>query len=171
MQILYPDNDDTIGSWTDDASGTTNIYQAIDEVSQSDSDYVRSENDPSSSVYIVGIDGSGVTDPLVGTGHTVHYAYGKGTSGGGSPPTIDITILLREGTTTRATITLNAVADGFTTASYNLSTGEANAITDYTNLNFHITGDKSGGARTAWSQISWINLLIPSLSVRRIFIT
>ena len=35
-QFARPDNDDSIGSWTDESSGTTDIYTGIDEVSAED---------------------------------------------------------------------------------------------------------------------------------------
>lgn len=38
--IYRPTSDDSLSGWTDDGGGTTDIYQAIDEVIASDSDYV-----------------------------------------------------------------------------------------------------------------------------------
>lgn len=158
-QFARPDNDDSIGAWTDQASGTTNIYTTIDETSASDSDYVRSENNPSTSAYQAGL--SAVTDPVSSSGHVLRYRYQKGESGGGSPGTIDVTIDLRQGTTTIASQTHNGISTTVTAGSITLTGGEADSITDYSNLNILITANKSGGARTSWAIITWAEFEVP----------
>ena len=40
-QYARPDSDTSIGDWADNSSGTSIIYQAIDESSASDSDYIE----------------------------------------------------------------------------------------------------------------------------------
>jgi len=42
IEYLRPDGDTARGGWTDHAGGTSNIYQAIDEASANDSDFIRS---------------------------------------------------------------------------------------------------------------------------------
>ena len=42
IEYLRPDGDTARGGWTDQAGGTSNIYQAIDEASVNDTDYVQS---------------------------------------------------------------------------------------------------------------------------------
>jgi hypothetical protein len=169
QQFSRPDNDDSIGSYTDDGGGTTNIHDAIDEVTASDTDYIRSENDPSTSLCVIGI--SSVTDPVSSTGHVVRYRYAKGQSGGGSPGVVDIVIRLREGTTTIASQSHSGITTTWTDGSFTLSGAEADSITDYSNLNIQYSSDKSSGARTSWAQFSWSEFEVPSVGgTRRIFI-
>jgi len=168
-QFARPDNDDTIGAWTDQASGTTDIYTGIDEATAEDTELVRSENDPSSSAYIAGL--STVTDPVSSSNHIVRYRYIKGQSGGGSPGVINLTIELREGTNVRASQTHNNVTTTVTDGSFTLTGGEADSITDYSNLNFKLVADKASGARTSWGEFTWWEFEVPSVaSSRRIFI-
>ncbi len=160
-QRSQPDNDDTIGSWTDEASGTTDIYLGIDEVTAEDTELVRSENDPSTSEYITGL--STITDPVLSSGHIVRFRTQKGETGGGQPGTINLIIQLREGTTTRASTTLSAISTGFADGSFTLTGGEADAITDYSNLNIRFEADKSAGARTSWAEVSWAEFEVPNV--------
>ena len=164
-QFSRPDNDDTIGSWIDEASGTTDIYTGIDEdlASQSDTDLVRSENDPSTSEYIAGL--GLVTDPEGNVDHVVRYRYQKGETGGGQPGVINLIVQLREGTTVRASNTHNGIATGFVDGTFTLSSGEADAITDYSNLNIRFQADKSSGARTSWAEISRAEFEVPAAGI------
>ncbi len=167
-QFSRPDNDDSIGSWTDEGSGTTNIYTGINEVSANDSDLVRSENDPSSSIYIAGL--GTVTDPVSSANHIVRYRYLKGESGGGQPANIDLIIELREGTTVIASQTHNDIGTTVTAGTFTLTGTEADNITDYSNLNVRMTGDKSAGARTSWAEVTWFEFEVPNVAGgRRIF--
>ena len=169
QQFARPDADDSIGSWTGSPTNTTgNRYQNIDEATRSDTDYVRSENDPSSSVSVFGL--SAVTDPVSSSNHIVRYAYQKNETGGGAPGTVNLTVDLREGTTVIATQTHNDIATGFVAGTFTLTGGEADNITDYTNLNVRFTANKSAGARTSWAEISWFEFEVPAAaSARRIF--
>lgn len=40
--FLHPSGDTSLGGWTDQSAGTSNIYQSIDEETINDSDYVQS---------------------------------------------------------------------------------------------------------------------------------
>jgi len=130
-EYLLPDADNSIGSWTDQAGGTTNIYQSIDEsFPANDSDYVRSELNPQNSTYKVSLSNpsSGVDTAKT---HTVRYRYGKQISGSQQ---IDITVRLMEGVATIASWTHTNVSTTLTTAEQTLSAGEVSSISDYTNL-------------------------------------
>lgn len=158
----YADADDSVGSWQDDGGGTTNLYQAIDSDSISTTNYVRSENDPSSSVYIVSLGSSDTgEDPDKDTDHALSISARKGETGGGSPGTIDLTCELRQGTTVIATITGSGLSTTFGVITPNsLTTGEAANITDYNNLNIRFTANKASGARTSWAEVAWAFLAI-----------
>ena len=169
-QFARPDNDDTIGAWTDEASGTTDIYTGIDEVTAEDTELVRSENDPSSSAYIAGI--SAVTDPVSSVNHIVRYRYIKGETGGGAPGVIDLIVELRQSTTVIASQTHNGIANTVAAGTFTLTGGEADNITDYSDLNVRLVADKSAGTRTSWGEVTWWEFEVPNVAggARRIII-
>jgi hypothetical protein len=147
-QFGRPSTDTTREAYTDQAAGTTNIFQAIDEAVASDADYIQSAESPSSDVYVTKLACSpACEDPGVSTGHTVRYRYGKNTSGGG---TIDQTVQLRQGYVdegTPGTLIAEAVHNNVGVApiagSIALSGAEADAITDYTDLYIRIVSNQS----------------------------
>lgn len=127
---LVPDSDNSLGGWTDDGGGTTNIYTAIDEATPSDTDYVQSAQSPSTDTLKVGL-----SNPTVGvdTNELVKIAarYQKSVAS----ETINLVIKLIEGASTvRATWTINDISDAWVEASYTLSAGEKAAVTDWDNL-------------------------------------
>ena len=162
-QFARPDSDASIGSWTGSPVNTVgNRWQNIDETSASDSDFVRSQNDPSNSAAEFGL--SNVTDPLLSSGHIVRYRYRKGETGGGQPGTVNITVELRQGTTVIASQTHNNAGTSFADGSFTLTSGQADGITDYTDLRLRFSANKSAGARTSWGEISWAELETPNVA-------
>lgn len=161
-QFARPDNDDSIGSYVDDGGGTTNIYQAIDETTASDTDFIASDWDPLVSVYIAGL--SSVTDPASSSGHILRFRYQKGESGGGQPATINLTVRLRQGTTTIVQQAFNDISTTWTDGSITLTTGQADSITDYSDLNFWVQSHKPSGARQSRGEISWVELEVPDVA-------
>lgn len=160
VQFARPFNDDAIGNWTNDVGGTTDIYQAIDEVTANDADYIESEINPSASTCEIEL--SEVDDPETAADHIVRYQYRRRDSGGGSPPTIDITVALTEGGVVRASQTHTSVSTTFTAGSFTLSAGEANSITDYGNLEVEFTANKTGGSRDVFGNDSWAEFEVPN---------
>lgn len=135
-QFGRPSADTSIGTWTDQAAGTTNIYQSIDEISFSDADYIQSVSAPSSAPYVTKL--TTLEDPVSSSGHTVRYRYAKSAAGGAQ---IDLTVELRQGYTNEgspgtliATHSYTNISDTVTQAAETLTTGEADTITDYTDL-------------------------------------
>lgn len=133
-QALVPSADSVDGNWTDSGGGTSLAAQ-IDETSASDADYILSELSPSNSSCRVKLASGG--DPGVSTGHVIEWRVGKDTTGG---QTINVTVTLRQGGgnslgggTQIATFTRNNV-DALTTYQETLSGGEADSITNYTDL-------------------------------------
>lgn len=122
--------------WTDQAGGGSNIYTTIDEVIPADADYVKSPLNPSADVYVAKL--SNVEDPQSSSGHSLRTRYAKDAAGGG---TIGLVVQLRQGYVDEGTMgtlictrTLSDITEAFTTDDYALSSGEADAITDYTSL-------------------------------------
>lgn len=144
-QFERPDADTTIGTYTDQAGGTTSIFQSIDEASPNDSDFIRTVTDPNNEVYVCKL--SDAVDPLQSTGHIIRVRAGSDQASGGNQ--IDLTAQLRQGYvnegspgTLIATLTqANVTPGGFTTYSLTLSAGEADAITNYNDLFLRIIMD------------------------------
>jgi hypothetical protein len=160
-QFARPDGDQTLGTWEDDGAGTTNIYQAIDEASASDTDYVRNDNNTNDS-YEATL--SNVTDPTVHTGHVVRYRYRKDQSGGNSR---NIAVGLYQGGTLIASQTHNDIGNTWTPGSFTLTTGEAGNISDYTDLRVRATasgttGGNPGNRRRV--ELSWAELEVPDVA-------
>lgn len=129
LTYIRPSTDNLLGNWTDEGDGTTNIYLSIDEVTISDADYIQSGSNPSTDIYRTKLQSA--SDPLTSGGHFVNYRYRKNPDVG----TINLIVRLKEGTTTvRASWTHNNITNTWVTASQELSTAEADSITDYTNL-------------------------------------
>lgn len=136
-QFGRPSVDTLIGAFKDDGDGTIDIFQAIDEVTFNDADYVKSEKNPSASPYVTKL--STIEDPESSSGHTVRFRYRKNAAGGTQ---IDLTVELREGYVNEGTPgTLIAdsgllanITETFTAGNFTLSGVEADSITDYTDL-------------------------------------
>lgn len=136
-QFLRPDNDfNNPDSWQDDGGGGANIYQAIDEEVAADGDYIQSPLNPSSDVYVARL--SDGQDPALSTDHNLRVRYAKSAAGGAQ---IDVTVELREGYVNEGSQgslikqrVYSDVSDSFVTDEYGLSAGEADSITDYTDL-------------------------------------
>ncbi len=145
-QYGRPSTDTTNESYTDQAAGSTNIYTTIDETSYSDADYIRSALAPSNDVYVTKL--TTLEDPVSSAGHTVRVRRAKDAAAGA---TITMTVELRQGYTNEgspgtliATIMSGVTIDEtWTTTTYNLSSGEADAITDYTSLYLRVVTNQS----------------------------
>jgi len=138
-QRLAPSADSADGSWTDQAGGTS-LAAAIDESTASDTDYIRSNVAPSTSSCRVKLASGG--DPASSSGHKINWRTGKqGTR------TLNMTVKLYQGGgnslgagTLIATFNRNGVG-ALTTYTETLSGGEADSITDYTDLYLEFTAN------------------------------
>lgn len=144
-QFARPDQDTTIGNFTDQVGGTTNIFSSIDETSANDTDYIRSPASPSNQVYVCRL--SDVADPVSSTGHTMRM---RTSCDQDAQETLDFTQQLRQGYTnegSQGTLIASQSRTGvnsttWTTSAYTLSGAEADAITDYTALFFRFIVNK-----------------------------
>jgi hypothetical protein len=134
-QTARPTADSVDGNWLNEASSGTNLYQSIDETTPSDTDYIQSEAGPANSAVRLKI--GSLTDPVSSTGHVIRWRTGKDSTGGA---TINMTVKLYQGGgntvgggTLIASFSRNAV-DALTTYEETLSGGQADTITDYTDL-------------------------------------
>lgn len=137
-QFGRPSTDASIGTYTDEAAGTTNIYTHIDEdvSAPNDADYVRSVLAPANAPYVTKL--TTLEDPQSSSNHIARYRYAKDASGGAQ---IDLTVQLRQGYTNEGSPgtlikewTHTNISNTLATATQTLSAGEADSITDYTSL-------------------------------------
>ena len=151
-QFARPNSDTTVGSWTWNG-GPTSLWDCINESSPSDSDYIDGNATASSENRI---ELGTVTDPSIGTGHIIRVRWQAYGSGGPERISLD----LYEGTTLIVAAFGNyAPGRAWLSDSYTLLAAEADAITDYTNLNIRFTVDAGGGSEGI--QVSWCELEVP----------
>jgi len=144
-QFGRPSTDTTRDNWEEDDGTTTAIFDQIDEVAADDGDYIRTGLTPTSDVYVTKL--TTLEDPVSSANHIVRFRYGKDAAGGDP---IDLTVQLRQGYVSEGTpgtliatvATLTDIPSGWTAGSYTLSAGEADAITDYTNLYLRFIANK-----------------------------
>ena len=149
-QYDRPTSDISTGSWTDEGSvdNDNNLYTSLDEVSQGGDDS-----------YVSGTSGAGtfeaklgnLTDPVGNTSHIVHI-YGEGVGSGG-PEKVDL--YLYEGAGLIATIANNWAPgrSAYADVNYTLSSGEADSISNYTDLRVRVVEDSIGGDEFRVTQI------------------
>jgi hypothetical protein len=138
------------GSWVDEAAGTTNLHQKIDETLPDTSDYVT--NNYTSGTLIVGL--SAIAKPLTWNNHVIRTMYQFNDSGVGN---FTLTVTLREGTTTRATrtITVDAGVGDWVIDVWNLTPANLVAIHDYSALRIGLAVTTGGGENV---YVAWCNL-------------
>lgn len=147
-------------------------YTNIDESTPSDTDYVYSANNPGGST-LTEFAFSAVTDPGVSTGHIVRVrCFQIDEDSGGHPQSANTTGTatslawsLHQGATVIASGTINPGAAATTT--YTLTAGEADAITDYSNLLIELSpgGGAGSPANRRGVAISWVELEVPDAAV------
>lgn len=138
-QFARPSADTVRTAWTDQASGTTNIYTTIDESSPSDADYIKTSAPPGANEFETLL--TSVTDPVSSSNHVMRWRRRKQPASGSNDVTITVRLLQN---TTQITSQSDATIPGsFTDTSYTLSGAEADAISDYTNLRLEFVA--SGG--------------------------
>lgn len=156
-QFLRPISDRTItGSWENQAGGTTNLYQSIDEVTLSNTDYiVTSKNPGGTDLYEAGL--SAGTTPNAGD-HTVRYTIGKDQTGG---RTMNVVIRLFNSNDTEIASWTHNNIDAETTHTQVLTAPQVSAINSYTGLYLRVNPTTTGGGAARTSRIYWAELEIP----------
>lgn len=154
-QFARPDSDVTNTAFTGG-------FADIDEITASDADRAFS-TDGSDCELEVGL--SNVSDPSTDTGHIFRYRVAKTDDGvpSGTGNAKTLIARLMQGTTAIATDTERTLTGSYTTYSRTLSSGEAAAITDYTDLRLEFTSLGGGGNPTnrRGAAVSWAELEVP----------
>ena len=141
-QYGTPNADLVDGTWLDEAASAVNLYDGLVPGTPGsigagdDSTYIESVAAPSSAACAFPL--SNLEDPAVSTGHIMRWRRGKDAAGGSQ---IDLTVQVRQGYTGEGaqgtlinSFSDTAIPDAFTTTTDTLSGAEADAITDYTDL-------------------------------------
>lgn len=142
----------------------TGTFADIDETTASDSDFLYSA-DNADTIYECGLTTS-LLDPLTGDSHTIRYRVAEidgGVLGNGGGSTASVIVSLRQGATVIATDSSRNGTSSWTTYVLNLSTTEANNITDYTDLRlyFNITGGGGSPTNRRGIGVSWGEFELP----------
>lgn len=155
-QFARPDSDvSNAGAWT-----TAPLWSKIDETVASDADLIGSPGGPVNAMCELGL--SNVIDPRVGTGHTWRVRAKR--TGGVFDVAYTLKVDLMEGATQRATQTHSiGTLETWTNFTRTLTAGEADAITDYTNLRLRFTADDAGSLLTDFVQVSFAELEVPDV--------
>jgi len=143
-QFARPDADTVIGEFTDEAAGTTSIFQSIDEVTPEDVGFIQSAAHNAAfgaAVYACRL--SDVTDPVSSSGHILRWRTAVDVA---AQEPVDFDLELRQGyvsevtqgtlinTATTTQNRANITSTTFTDTTGTLGGAEADAITDYTDL-------------------------------------
>ena len=168
-QFFRPTSDITV-------TNVTGTFANIDETSASDADYISTLDN---TIVTYETRFGSRPDPLSSSGHVVRVRHAKADTNVAPSTTgsaCSATFTLYEGTTLRATLGTSIALGAWTTLSYTLTTGEANAITDYGNLRVRMVTTNSGGspANRRGGAISWIEFECPdavATTKQRIMIT
>jgi len=151
-QYATPDADLVDGAWLDEGAAAVDLYNGLPPLTPGtleaadDATYIVSESNPSASACGFGL--SNIEDPVSQTGHIMRWRRYKSAAGGGQ---IDLTVDLRkayvnEGTpgTSITSQSDNDLSETVANATpYTLNSGEADAITDYTDLQIRFVADQS----------------------------
>jgi RHS repeat-associated protein len=144
------------GSW----SGT---YASIDEPTANDADFLASPSGPTTSNYYE-VSLSDVGEPHVLTGITVRYRYAK--SGNNSGKVTNLTVELRQGATVIALQSHSNIpgvtGSGWQAGSIALTSIQANAISNFSDLRLRFRPSSSGGGQSRSAQISWAEIELAS---------
>lgn len=121
-QTARPASTSSSGNWV--AVGAATLHEAIDESSANDSDYASLLNPDSKFKVKLGT----LTDPESGSGHVLRYRL-RSADGEGM-----VVRLIQGASTEIASWTHDPAPTSFTTYNQTLSSGEANSISDYSDL-------------------------------------
>ena len=156
VQIARPSSDIT-ANWTP-TTGSTH-WGCIDEVTANDdTDAIDTGANPVSLVCEVKF--GSLTDPLSSSGHVVRYRFRRGPQGGKN---VSLTADLRQGATSIASWAHldAAIVNSYTTFQQTLSSGQADSITDYTDLRLRLTATTTGGGGSTGVRFTWTELEVP----------
>ena len=150
QQFARPNSTVSAGGFT--AVSAPTLWEAVDEVTASDTDYINSGNGNNNTV-ILGL--SAVTDPGIDTDHVIRWRCRS--LGSGGPERCDAA-LYQGNTLIEGSSNTSASRNAFATNTYTIT--NASTITDYSALRLHLTSSSLGGSESV--QVSWAELQVPA---------
>jgi hypothetical protein len=134
VQTARPASDISLGNFVPTPASPTTGFDKLDEVTPSDADYVSSPSAPSAEEYEFKF--SSLVDPLSSADHDIDYRLRKDSAAGSQ---INATVELRQGPSTLIKQwTHTDLSNVWTTFAQTLAAGEADLITDYTDLRLKV---------------------------------
>jgi hypothetical protein len=132
-----PYRDATIDGWTGTPAPATGVPLAADvgDLLRDDASYLESSVDPTSQVLVLKL--QPMPDPQTSANHTFEYEIG--TAGGATTSSVLVELIQFTANTVVASWTETNLPDGVTARTKTLSSGQADAITDYSDLALRIT--------------------------------
>ncbi len=150
-QYARPDGDITTTNWS-----TTPLYSKISEATYSDVDYITAA---SGSTATAEVSLSNISDPLASTGHIVRWRMKANRTN----KACQLTVYLLQGTSTIASqVYTQSIGTSFNTYTITLTSGEADSITDYTDLRFRFY---QSACTQNYFQVSWAEFETPDVNV------
>ncbi|KKT30749.1 MAG: hypothetical protein UW18_C0011G0010 [Microgenomates group bacterium GW2011_GWF1_44_10] len=122
-------------------------YASIDEITPSDADFIYGA-EATAVTYECSL--TNITDPVSDTGISFTYRVAKlnGTTTDGAGNAVYVTTYLYEGATLRASDTQKTLTDTWTDYTYNCTTAECDALSDFTDLRLRFVSPSSAGNAT-----------------------
>ena len=166
QQFARPISDlDNTGVWT-----TQPLWSNLDDnvsTITSGNDYVKNDGSAESTEPFT-VDLGALSDPYSSSGHIIEYYAAKFTSGGAI---VDFTVELRQGyvnESSQGTLIASAVQADIqqifnigNMTTYELTSSEADAITDYSDLQFRIFCEKNGGGANREIRLFACQIIVP----------
>ena len=143
-QFARPDSDVSAGLW-EPVGGESTLFDAVNGAT--DSDYIEALNGENTTCEL-GL--TTVTDPAVSTGHILRVRL-QGTGSGGPERLV---IQLFEGATQRAASPALVNRGSWSTQTYTLTAGEADSITDYSDLRIKLISSNLAATEDMWARLA-----------------
>ena len=142
VQIARPDSDISAGLWNP-VGGPSTLFDAIDESSPDDNDYIEALNGENTTCEI-GL--TTLTDTVANTGHIIRFRM-QGTGSGG-PERLEVQLF--DGATQRATSGNRTSRGAWSDEEYTLTAGEADAISNYADLRLKFVSSNLDVTEDMW---------------------
>lgn len=131
--LLNPAFDISSAGWTTNTGSVSNLWDAINEDTAVDTDFVQSSGVADGLAYEVGLEGQ--LDPASSIGHVIHIRYERDNTNNEMHLRVDLV----QNTTIIATRWYYNIGTTEVTDDYTLTNAEADAITDYYDLRLRFT--------------------------------
>jgi hypothetical protein len=156
MQIIVPTSDVDVGGFE-----TAPLWSKLGGFSPDDSDFVNSLHGQGQESFTVGLS-SGARTPSNRSQHRIRIRLAY--AGADAPTGNTVVSLIEAGTSTRASFTIpGGFGTSFSEFHYDLTSSEAAAINDYTDLALKVDYDPGAVGLDNEGRVSWLVFQCPKL--------